>query len=57
YRSQLTINTAIVYMHRFYMHHSFTKYHRHSLNPDCQVPTCSNWRSIHTDLKEEFQPG
>lgn len=26
--SQLTINTAIVYMHRFYMHHSFTKFHR-----------------------------
>lgn len=28
YSSQLTINTAIVYMHRFYMHHSFTKFHR-----------------------------
>jgi len=26
--SQLTINTAIVYMHRFYMYHSFTKFHR-----------------------------
>ncbi|XP_021092563.1 cyclin-T2 isoform X2 [Heterocephalus glaber] len=26
--SQLTINTAIVYMHRFYMHHSFTKFSR-----------------------------
>ncbi|XP_072840210.2 cyclin-T2 isoform X3 [Pogona vitticeps] len=26
--SQLTINTAIVYMHRFYMHHSFTKFNR-----------------------------
>ena len=26
--SQLTINTAIVYMHRFYMIHSFTKFHR-----------------------------
>lgn len=27
-RSQLTINTAIVYMHRFYMLNSFTKFHR-----------------------------
>ena len=27
--SQLTINTAIVYMHRFYMHHSFTKFSRY----------------------------
>ena len=27
-RSQLTINTAIVYVHRFYMFHSFTKFHR-----------------------------
>lgn len=26
--SQLIINTAIVYMHRFYMIHSFTKFHR-----------------------------
>ena len=26
--STLTINTAIVYMHRFYMIHSFTKFHR-----------------------------
>ncbi|XP_036109287.1 cyclin-T2 isoform X1 [Molossus molossus] len=26
--SQLTINTAIVYMHRFYMYHSFTKFNR-----------------------------
>ncbi|XP_075685317.1 cyclin-T2 isoform X2 [Rhinoderma darwinii] len=31
--SQLTINTAIVYMHRFYMHHSFTKYHRNIMSP------------------------
>ncbi|KAM8933365.1 cyclin-T2 [Pelodytes ibericus] len=31
--SQLTINTAIVYMHRFYMHHSFTKYHRNVISP------------------------
>jgi len=28
YRSQLTINTSIVYMHRFYMLNSFTKFHR-----------------------------
>ncbi|XP_063128347.1 cyclin-T2 isoform X3 [Rattus norvegicus] len=28
--SQLTINTAIVYMHRFYMHHSFTKFNRNA---------------------------
>uniref|UniRef100_UPI00358E7822 cyclin-T1-like isoform X2 n=1 Tax=Myxine glutinosa TaxID=7769 RepID=UPI00358E7822 len=28
--SQLTINTAIVYMHRFYMHQSFTKFHRNT---------------------------
>lgn len=26
--SQLTINTAIVYMHRFYMVQSFTQFHR-----------------------------
>uniref|UniRef100_A0A8C6UIZ4 Cyclin-like domain-containing protein n=1 Tax=Neogobius melanostomus TaxID=47308 RepID=A0A8C6UIZ4_9GOBI len=31
--SQLTINTAIVYMHRFYMHHSFTKFHRNTMSP------------------------
>ncbi|KAM8946951.1 cyclin-T2-like [Pelodytes ibericus] len=31
--SQLTINTAVVYMHRFYMHHSFTKYHRNVISP------------------------
>ncbi|XP_036065712.1 cyclin-T2a isoform X1 [Oryzias melastigma] len=31
--SQLTINTAIVYMHRFYMHHSFTKFHRNIISP------------------------
>ncbi|KAJ7375336.1 Cyclin-T2 [Desmophyllum pertusum] len=33
--SQLTINTAIVYMHRFYMFHSFNKFHRNSLAPCC----------------------
>nr|XP_020470545.1 cyclin-T2-like isoform X2 [Monopterus albus] len=31
--SQLTINTAIVYMHRFYMHHSFTRFHRNIISP------------------------
>ncbi|XP_006011564.1 cyclin-T2 isoform X2 [Latimeria chalumnae] len=31
--SQLTINTAIVYMHRFYMQHSFTKFHRNTVSP------------------------
>ncbi|XP_042323618.1 cyclin-T2-like isoform X5 [Sceloporus undulatus] len=31
--SQLTINTAIVYMHRFYMHHSFTKFNRNVISP------------------------
>ncbi|KYO18098.1 cyclin-T2 isoform A [Alligator mississippiensis] len=31
--SQLTINTAIVYMHRFYMHHSFTKFNRNIISP------------------------
>uniref|UniRef100_A0A8C7PV21 Cyclin T2 n=1 Tax=Oncorhynchus mykiss TaxID=8022 RepID=A0A8C7PV21_ONCMY len=31
--SQLTINTAIVYMHRFYMFHSFTKFHRNIISP------------------------
>ncbi|NXN94818.1 CCNT1 protein, partial [Rhinopomastus cyanomelas] len=31
--SQLTINTAIVYMHRFYMVQSFTQFHRNSVVP------------------------
>ncbi|KAG7258871.1 hypothetical protein CRUP_020938 [Coryphaenoides rupestris] len=31
--SQLTINTATVYMHRFYIHHSFTKFHRNVISP------------------------
>ncbi|KAK2570453.1 Cyclin-T2 [Acropora cervicornis] len=35
YRNQLTINTAIVYMHRFYMFHSFNKFHRNALAPCC----------------------
>ncbi|XP_077369353.1 cyclin-T1 isoform X2 [Festucalex cinctus] len=31
--SQLTINTAIVYMHRFYMVQSFTRFHRNVICP------------------------
>lgn len=29
--TQLCINTAIVYMHRFYVFHSFTQFHRNSM--------------------------
>ena len=29
--SQLCINTAIVYMHRFYAFHSFTQFHRNAI--------------------------
>ncbi|KAL3211834.1 hypothetical protein MRX96_051947 [Rhipicephalus microplus] len=35
--TQLCINTAIVYMHRFYYYHSFTKFHRNSI---AAWPTC-----------------
>lgn len=40
HRSQLIINTAIVYMHRFYMIHSFTKFHRNVsiAAPNIQTP-------------------
>ncbi|XP_078459737.1 cyclin-T1-like isoform X5 [Lampetra planeri] len=31
--SQLTINTAIVYMHRFYMLQTFSKFHRNAISP------------------------
>jgi len=31
YRTQLCINTAIVYMQRFYMFHSFLKFHRNNM--------------------------
>ncbi|XP_066441896.1 cyclin-T1 [Eleutherodactylus coqui] len=31
--TQLTINTAIVYMHRFYMVQSFTRFHRNTVAP------------------------
>ncbi|KAK3106275.1 hypothetical protein FSP39_016569 [Pinctada imbricata] len=30
--TQLCINTAIVYMHRFYMFHSFTRFHRNPMS-------------------------
>ncbi|XP_076322903.1 cyclin-T2-like isoform X2 [Tachypleus tridentatus] len=30
--TQLCINTAIVYMHRFYMFHSFSKFHRNAIS-------------------------
>lgn len=32
FRTQLCINTGIVYMHRFYMFHSFSKFHRNVSN-------------------------
>ncbi|XP_076063635.1 uncharacterized protein LOC143038398 isoform X3 [Oratosquilla oratoria] len=31
--NQLAINTAIVYLHRFYMFHSFPRFHRNSMAP------------------------
>lgn len=31
FRSQLCINTAIVYMHRFYAFHSFSHFNRHGI--------------------------
>lgn len=33
--TQLCINTAIVYMHRFYMFHSFQKFHRNAMAAAC----------------------
>ncbi|XP_013398667.1 cyclin-T1 [Lingula anatina] len=33
--TQLCINTAIVYMHRFYMFQSFSKFHRNSMSAAC----------------------
>lgn len=51
-RSQLCINTAIVYMHRFYVFHSFTKYHRNvGLSEfDLQI-TMTNEHKLHYLLK------
>lgn len=34
YRTQLCINTAIVYMHRFYVFHSITKFRKTVSNPE-----------------------
>jgi cyclin T len=31
FSTQLCINTAIVYMHRFYVFHSFTQFHRNGM--------------------------
>jgi cyclin T len=31
FSTQLCINTAIVYMHRFYVFHSFTQFHRNAM--------------------------
>lgn len=39
-RSQLCINSAIVYMHRFYMFHSFVKFHRNLMAPCCLFLAC-----------------
>ena len=36
HRNQLCINTAIVYMHRFYCVHSFKTFHRHVRHQTCQ---------------------
>ena len=33
FSNQLAINTAIVYVHRFYMHHPFNRFHRNSIAP------------------------
>ncbi|XP_037091086.1 cyclin-T-like [Pollicipes pollicipes] len=38
--SQLCINSAIVYMHRFYMFHSFSKFHRNLMAPCCLFLAC-----------------
>jgi len=35
--SQICINTAIIYMHRFYMIHSFTKFHHNVVCDMCIV--------------------
>ena len=39
-RSQLCINSAIVYMHRFYMFHSFSRFHRNLMAPCCLFLAC-----------------
>ena len=38
--NQLCINTAIIYMHRFYMIHSFKKFHRYMVATSCLFFAC-----------------
>ncbi|XP_050534295.1 cyclin-T1 [Daktulosphaira vitifoliae] len=40
--TQLCINTAIVYMHRFYMYHPFTLFHRNSMATACLFLAAKN---------------
>ncbi|XP_028927357.1 cyclin-T2 isoform X1 [Ornithorhynchus anatinus] len=53
--SQLTINTAIVYMHRFYMHHSFTKFNRNGEGGGLKVNIISP-TALFLAAKVEEQP-
>uniref|UniRef100_A0A8C4YTI0 Cyclin-like domain-containing protein n=2 Tax=Gopherus TaxID=38771 RepID=A0A8C4YTI0_9SAUR len=53
--SQLTINTAIVYMHRFYMHHSFTKFNRNDEGSGLKVNIISP-TALFLAAKVEEQP-
>ncbi|XP_074856796.1 cyclin-T2 isoform X1 [Carettochelys insculpta] len=53
--SQLTINTAIVYMHRFYMHHSFTKFNRNGEGNGLKVNIISP-TALFLAAKVEEQP-
>ena len=38
--TQVVINTSVVYMHRFYMHHSFKVFHRHQIATACIFLAC-----------------
>ena len=38
--SQVIINTSVVYMHRFYMHHSFKVFHRNHIATACIFLAC-----------------
>lgn len=40
--TQLCINTAIVYMHRFYMYHPFTLFHRNAIATACLFLAAKN---------------
>lgn len=40
--TQLCINTAIVYMHRFYMYHPFTLFHRNAMATACLFLAAKN---------------